>query len=130
MLKADGSLKSVTEVPWEAPRGVQVHEAGGGLEMKEARGRQLAVLRSEKVIVPGSEGRVELPAARVTWFDPGQKRYRTIEAGARILDVTPSDNPVDEGGVQREQHQPEGQVRACPARRGFGRIVRVVGHGG
>ena len=101
VLKADGSLKSVTEVPWEAPRGVQVHEAGGGLEMKEARGRQLAVLRSEKVIVPGSEGRVELPAARVTWFDPGQKRYRTIEAGARTLEVTPSDNPVDEGGVQR-----------------------------
>lgn len=100
VLKADGSLKSVAEVPWEAPRGVQVHEAGGGLEMKEARGRQLAVLRSEKVIVPGAEGRVELPAARVTWFDPGQKRYRTIEAGARTLEVTPSDNPVDEGGVQ------------------------------
>ncbi|MDO9170530.1 MAG: BatD family protein [bacterium] len=100
VLKADGSLKSVTEVPWEAPRGVQVHEAGGGLEMKEARGRQLAVLRAEKVLVPSAEGRVELPAASVTWFDPAQKRYRTIEAGGRTLDVTPSDNPTVEDGVQ------------------------------
>lgn len=100
VLKADGSLKSVTEVPWEAPRGVQVHEAGGGLEMKEARGRQLAVLRSDKVLVPSVEGRIDLPAARVTWFDPAQKQYRTIEAGARTLEVTPSDNPAGEDGVQ------------------------------
>jgi len=99
VLKADGSLKSVTDVPWEAPRGVQVHEAGGGLEMKEARGRQLAVLRAEKVLVPSAEGRLELPPASVTWFDPAQKRYRTVEAGARVLEVTPSDNPVGEDGV-------------------------------
>ena len=91
---ADGSLKSVTELPWQPPESVQSHEAGGGLNTKKDHGRLFSRLTQEKVLVPLEEGSVSLPPVEVVYFDPGSGSYETITRDLGDLIVQPGERPV------------------------------------
>jgi len=93
-LGADGSLKSVTELPWPAPDDVQVHEAGGGLETRKDHGRLFSRLNQDRVLVPLKEGELVLPPVTIVYFDPAAERYAEVNRDIGRLTVMPGDRPV------------------------------------
>lgn len=93
-LGADGSLKSVDELPWTAPEGLQVHEAGGGLETKKDHGRLFSRLAQERVLIPLAEGELALPPVTVVYFDPAAGHYSEVSREIGMLTVLPGDRPV------------------------------------
>jgi len=94
-LGADGSLKSVEELPWAAPSELQVHEAGGGLETKKDHGRLFSRLAQERVLIPLAEGELALPPLTVVYFDPAAGRYGEVTRELGALTVLPGDRPVE-----------------------------------
>jgi len=94
LLGADGSLKSVDELPWAAPEGLQVHEAGGGLETKKDHGRLFSRLAQERVLIPLEEGELALPPVTIVYFDPAAGQYSEVSREIGSLTVLPGDRPV------------------------------------
>lgn len=93
-LGADGSLKSISELSWQAPESVQSHEAGGGLDTKKDHGRMFSRLTQEKVLIPLAEGVLVLPPVEVVYFDPSSATYASVSRKLGSLFVRAGDRPV------------------------------------
>ena len=93
-LGADGSLKSISELSWQAPESMQSHEAGGGLDTKKDHGRLFSRLTQEKVLIPLEEGPLALPPVEVVYFDPSSATYASVSRNLGSLFVRAGERPV------------------------------------
>jgi len=93
-LGADGSLKSISELSWQAPENVQSHEAGGGLDTRKDHGRMFSRLTQERVLIPLEEGPLDLPPVEVVYFDPSSDTYASVSRNLGTLFVQAGVRPV------------------------------------
>ena len=94
VLRADGFLKSLADLPVDMPETIRLHDAAEKLEVDVSGERLRSRLVVEKVLVPTREGTYSLPAVALSYFDPDEGRYRTARARPGVLTVVPSDLPV------------------------------------
>jgi tetratricopeptide (TPR) repeat protein len=104
-LTADGFLKSLAGLPLPALAGVRVHDAGESLNVDKSGDRLTSRYSAEKVLVPTTEGRFEVPPITFSYFDPVQGRYAAARTQPIAIAVSPSDLP-------REAETPAGPERA------------------
>ena len=91
-----GNIRNIPEPALE-PAAFEVYEPK--VEVEEARsagGRYKAVKRLEYILIPDRAGRLEIPALRVAYFDPGAGRYRT--ASSPPIEIRSRGDGGGEGG--------------------------------
>lgn len=111
-LVSDAFLKTFDGLQVPEVEGVRVHDAGDDFRTTVEERRLMGQVTVEKVLVPGKEGRTELPEVSLVWFDSGAARFRTATAGVPPVMVMPSDNPYPEqedSGFLRSQISRLGQ---------------------
>ena len=98
-----GNVQSIPE-PALHPRGFEVYEPK--VEVEEGRsvdGRYMASRRLEYILIPGREGRLEIPALTVAYFDPAAHRYRTASSAPMAIHSRPDSArpPPGRGTISR-----------------------------
>ncbi len=92
-----GNVQSIPE-PALHPRGFEVYEPK--VEVEEGRsvdGRYMASRRLEYILIPGREGRLEIPALTVAYFDPAAHRYRTASSAPMAIHSRPDSGAATAG---------------------------------
>jgi tetratricopeptide (TPR) repeat protein len=90
-LRADGSLKNITDLSWAEPEGVKTHTAGQELSNGTGAGRFFSALKQEWVLVPLQPGILDLPPLEFSYFNPDRGVYASASTGLRTLHVGQGD---------------------------------------
>ena len=104
--------------------GVELFPARPRLELEP--GVQLGVRRTFAYdVVPGREGRIVIPALRVPYFDPEQRRYQTATSPELALEVSPRAPAQDAARPPK----PEPAPSATPSRLPLWALVALAAGG-
>ena len=96
-VRGQGNLRSVPDLPLpEVPR-AKVYTPKTRDDVALANGTLRGSRTWEYVVIPLKEGRLELPALRLSFFNPATREYRSLSTPVLALDVTPG--TVDTGAL-------------------------------
>jgi len=93
-IQGRGNMKTMAVPPLKDIDGFKVYESGSSSNISKDDYTVSGSKKYEYVLVPKVEGNKQIPALRISYFDPVDKRYKTAKTSPIILDVQP--------GVQEE----------------------------
>ena len=105
-LVSDGFLKGFSGLVLPDPPDSRTHDAGENFNTRLEENRLTSAITLEKVIVPGKEGLLEVPAVELSWFDARSGIYRLARSASQRVMVNPSDRPLpqdDDSGFLRNE---------------------------
>jgi len=95
-LAADGFLKGFAGLQIPAPAGSRLHDASESFESRPEGGRIVGRMAVEKVVIPNTEGLLEIPEITLAWFNTTTGNYETARTPVLEVMVLPSDRPTAE----------------------------------
>ncbi len=87
-VSGDGNLATLDPPALEAPGTVEVYRPGVDLDVTRSGNRLRARVAYDYALVPRSNGTVEIPPVRFSYFDPSARAYRTLTGDGTQLIVT------------------------------------------
>ena len=100
-----GNVPLVSLPDFEIPDGLDMFEPEVEKSNEIVSGELVGEVEYNYVFIPRKEGTVQLPQIPFSYFNPETKRYQTLNAGGKYVQVLPVDQPavVTGSGFSREE---------------------------